>query len=331
MIRVGHILPFMEVGGMEQIVLCYSKFRNQEEFDYMVGTTKEGVIADEIRSTGTPVYTGEGSFDTVMGWADIVNLHWVNYHQMMHEHMLSYGKPYVITLHWQSRLPKLPALTICTAKHVYDIQDYKDRFVIISNGVDISRFHPRPREKRSKVIITRVGRSSKCATYFWKSMNKILNKYPNTELWIVGNDDGRRRYSDRIHLLGIRRDVPEILAETDIFVYTPYPHVGTKDLVIMEALAMGVPCVVSNVKTARESVEHGKSGFLVPYGDVDALTQAVEKLVVDTELRLSMGHNAAEIAKEQFDMSRINRRYEAVYKTVMKSYLDSWTINSLFN
>ena len=56
-----------------------------------------------------------------------------------------------------------------------------------------------------------------------------------------------------------RLDVAEILAGTDLFVYTPRPGEGTKDLVVMEAMAMGVPAVLSNVETTRASAVQGEN------------------------------------------------------------------------
>jgi glycosyltransferase involved in cell wall biosynthesis len=147
-----------------------------------------------------------------------------------------------------------------------------------------------------------------------------LNRYPQTKLWIVGNEDGIGRSTERVRFLGIRRDVPDILAETDIFAYIPYPDTGSKDLVAMEALAMGVPFVVSDVKAVRESVEQEQTGFLTPFGDMDAFVQKIGMLVENESLRVRMGNTAIRIARERFDIRRIARSYEAVYRLVLDTY-----------
>ncbi|MFQ6041925.1 MAG: glycosyltransferase [Candidatus Poribacteria bacterium] len=326
MIRIAHILPFMGVGGTEQMVLSLCKFRNRSEFDCIVAAPEEGIMADEIRKTGTPVYTGWASYHSAMQWADLVNLHWLSYHPDLHAMVYASGKPYVNTLHWASEMPPLPAITICTSLHTYQMQKDKSRFVAIPNGVDLSRFVPRPKRQRVEakedlpVIITRVCRPSKCALYFWTAMAKVLNRYPQTRLWIVGNADNCGQSSEKVRFLGVRRDIPEILAETDIFAYTPYPDTGSSDLVVMEASAMGTPCVVSDVNAVRESVEQGQNGFLTPFGEVDAFAEKVGLLVEDTALRARMSQTAIRIAKERFDMRRITQRYEAVYKTALNTY-----------
>jgi glycosyltransferase involved in cell wall biosynthesis len=320
MIRVAHLLPFMSVGGVEQMVLTLCKFRHPTEFDCIVAAPQEGVMTDEIRQTGTPVYTGGWAYHEAMRRADVVNLHWGNYSPDWHALVQSSGKPYVTTLHGAADLPQLPAMTICTSLHVYLRQKDKTRLLVIPNGVDLSRFVPRPKPQREEVVITRVCRPSRCALYFWGAMEQVLHRYPQTRLWIVGNEDNLGQSSAQVRFLGIRRDIPEILAETDIFAYTPYPGVGSKDLVVMEALAMGAPCVVSDVNAVSESVTHGQNGFLTPFGDVDVFVQKIGLLVENAELRAQMGQAAVRIAQEQFDMRRITRRYEAVYQTVMDAH-----------
>ena len=320
MISVTHMLPFSGVGGTEQMVLNLCKFRDQAEFDCVVAMPEDGVMAQEIRNTGTPVYIGELSYHAAMRRADIVNLHWMSYDPNWHGVAKSSGKPYVTTLHWASEMPELPTITICTSLYTYQMQKDKSQFEAIPNGIDLSRFVPRPKIQKEEVIITRVCRPTRCALYFWMGMREVLDRYPQTRLWVVGNEDGPGQSSDRMHFLGIRRDVPDILARSDIFAYTPYPNAGSKDLVAMEASAMGVPCVVSDVTCMRESIEQGQNGFLTPFGDVEAFVEKIGMLVEDASLRDRMGQAAIRIAQEQFDMRRITRRYEAVYRAV----LDAW-------
>jgi len=319
-IRIAHILPFMGVGGTEQMVLNLCKFRNQREFECVVTAPAEGVIVDEIRKIGIPVYTGWESYNKVIRWADLINLHWAHYLPDFYALLQASRKPFVVTLHWVSIMPKLSAITICTSFHAYQIQKYKSQSMVIPNGIDLSVFAPRPRQQREVVNITRICRPAKCDLYFWTAMRKVLSRYPQTRLWIVGNENGIGKSSDRVRFFGIRRDIPDILAETDIFAYTPYPNSGSSDLVVMEASAMGVPCVTSDVNCVREALKQGQNGFLTPFGDVDAFVQRVGMLVEDVELRNRMSQTAIRIARERFDMRRVAWSYEAVYRIVLDAY-----------
>ncbi len=84
--------------------------------------------------------------------------------------------------------------------------------------------------------------------------------------------------------------------------------------VVMEASAMGVPSVVTDVKGNREAVEEGRNGFRVPLGDVKALTGAVDRILSEPGLFARMSSEARCIAAERFDE-------KAVFQTVKSEYL----------
>lgn len=320
MIRVAHILPFMGVGGVEQMVINLCKFSDKDEFKNAVAAPEEGIMANEICETGAQVYTGWDGYQVVMRWADIINLHCTGYDPSLFGFVESSSKPYVVTLHWLSEMPKIPAITICTSQKVYDIQKDKNRFRLIPNGIDLTTFYPRPKQQKNEVIITRICRTSKCALYFWSAMMKVLGDYSQVRLWIVGNEKDYGISSDKITFFGIRRDIPDILAETDIFAYAPYPDTGSKDLVVMEALAMGVPCVVSNVNAVQNSVYNEQNGFLVDFGNEEDFSNKVSILVENPNLRNSMSQTAVEIAIRDFDISKYAKDYENVYREVIDGY-----------
>ena len=77
---------------------------------------------------------------------------------------------------------------------------------------------------------------------------------------------------------------------------------------------MGVPAVVSDVKGNREAVRDGVTGFVVPYGNVEKLADAVERLILNVELRCDMGEEARRMALERFDerivIDRMLRAYD---------------------
>ncbi len=83
--------------------------------------------------------------------------------------------------------------------------------------------------------------------------------------------------------------------------------------VIMEAAAMGVPTVASDVKGNREAVVNGRSGILVPFGDVPALTGAVTSILKDPEKAARMGAEARRLALEQFDERIVFTKVKAEY------------------
>lgn len=320
MTRVVHFVSHLGVGGTEAVILDHCRYRNRTDFEYVVACRDESpsVFADELRTVGVPVVVGPEACRAAVNSADLVNLHWWGYSKPLLATVRH--RPFVTTLHWQAILPHIPALTISTSEYVRRIQPRPERFVAIPNGIDLERFTPSPRPQRKRIVVTRVCRPPKCAIYFWDAVHRLLARYPQLEVRIVGNREGAQHPSPRVRFLGVRRDIPEILRDTDIFLYTPSPEIGTKDLVVMEASACGVPCVVSDVSVVRESVEHGRNGFLTPFGDVDAVVESVARLIEQPELRAQMGRNAAEMARRQFDVRRNVERYEAVYRGVLAGY-----------
>lgn len=96
-----------------------------------------------------------------------------------------------------------------------------------------------------------------------------------------------QEHLQRVYFLGYRRDVPQILRETDIATLVSKREGLPR--CIMEAMAAGKPVVASNVRGNRDLVEHGRTGFLVELEDISGLIQAFEKLILDRQLRISMG------------------------------------------
>lgn len=85
----------------------------------------------------------------------------------------------------------------------------------------------------------------------------------------------------------------------------------------MEASAMGVPCVVTNVRGCREAVEHERNGLIVPLRDVDALAEALISLLRDHDRRRAMGDAGRRMAHEQFDERLVFQRVLAAYHRLL--------------
>ena len=324
MIRITHLVPWLGVGGTEGVILdlCRARGAGYSAPTVAAISSQSQAIADELRAAGARVVTGWEACAAAVRGADLVNLHCVAYEAGMYR--LARPRPLVTTLHWRSTLPPLPTPTICTSRNALELQPPGSRCVLIPNAVDVERFAAPPRPPRDEVVITRVCRPPKCAPYFWDVVHRILARYPQVRFRIVGNTQPARHPSGRVEYLGVRRDIPEILAASDLFFYTPYPNTGSRDLVVLEASAAGVPCVASDVTTVNEAVEDGRNGFLTRFGSVDEAVERLSALIEDAELRRRMSAEAARMAREQFDVRRAAAQYEAVYRAVLTG---RWIVN----
>jgi glycosyltransferase involved in cell wall biosynthesis len=117
-----------------------------------------------------------------------------------------------------------------------------------------------------------------------------------------------------VRLLGHRDDVDELLAVMDLFVLAShregYPRAA------MEAAAMGLPIVATDIRGCREVVAHGENGLLVPARDADALARAIERIGGDAELRAAMGAASRARALDRFDEAAVVRRVFDTYERV---------------
>jgi glycosyltransferase involved in cell wall biosynthesis len=85
----------------------------------------------------------------------------------------------------------------------------------------------------------------------------------------------------------------------------------------MEASAMKVPTVATDIRGCREAVEHEVNGLLLPVGDADALAETLIALLDDDELRARMGSAGRRIAEERFDEQKVFDRVLDEYETLL--------------
>lgn len=121
--------------------------------------------------------------------------------------------------------------------------------------------------------------------------------------------------SSKIFFLGKRSDFQKILKNCDVFVL-PSLH-ETFGNVYMEASLAGIPSIGLNVGGIPEIIEHRKSGILLETLNIDELTNAMEELTKNQNMRIQMGHNALKIAKKRFDNSELVLKYLKLYEKLM--------------
>lgn len=113
---------------------------------------------------------------------------------------------------------------------------------------------------------------------------------------------------------GKRNDMAELLAISDLML-----HLSEKEafgLVLLEALACGVPSVATNIDGIPEVIEDGVNGFLVPYGDITAAAEKGVQLLQDEDLRALFKDNGFKTVRDKFESSKIISAYEELYYEV---------------
>lgn len=120
--------------------------------------------------------------------------------------------------------------------------------------------------------------------------------------------------TSRVHFIGLRTDVPDVLGAADVFVLSS-DYEGNP-LAVIEAMAAGLPIASTAVGGVPELLENGREGFIVQPGRAEQLSEAMVTLLKDGKLRRAMGAAAAARAKDKFDVSAMIRAYEELYSEI---------------
>lgn len=122
--------------------------------------------------------------------------------------------------------------------------------------------------------------------------------------------------SRTVHMLGFRNDASSIMGACDAFIMPSLRREGLPRAVI-EAMAQGVPAIVTNVGGMPEIVDHNRNGLIVPPNDPGAITRAIEYLADDPVRRATMGKEARTKIETCFNIERTIEKTMELYKEVM--------------
>jgi len=121
--------------------------------------------------------------------------------------------------------------------------------------------------------------------------------------------------SERIVFLGLRKDVPDLLRASDIFLLTSYTEGAS--LAILEAMAAGLPVIASDVGGNGRLIDHGKNGLLFDVNDLECLANHVLDLYKHPHNRQLLG-TAAKSKARNYSVESMVRGYEMVYEKILK-------------
>ena len=133
---------------------------------------------------------------------------------------------------------------------------------------------------------------------------------------------------EKVHLLGHRSDVPDVLNAADVFVLSS-DYEGNP-LAVLEAMTAGKAMISTAVGGVPELVEGG-CGLLVPPRDAQALSRAMSHLLENPDARKSMGEMAARRAVERFDVRAMTEAYEDLYRWLIAKYQSRWKLTGHFS
>ena len=159
-----------------------------------------------------------------------------------------------------------------------------------------------------------------------KSFQKIVEKYPNEQLKIVGS--GRveaelekfttKNKIQNVDFLGAKNkeELMRLYASAK-FIIVPSEILESYGNVILESFAFHKTVIISNLLGIQKEVEESQCGLIFPYGDVEQLTEAIEKLLTDKKFRIELEQNAADYVRT-LSFENHFQKLISIYKKVLK-------------
>ena len=195
------------------------------------------------------------------------------------------------------------------------------RFTIVPYGVDVLSFQPRRKPMDSTPTIMMLGTLSPNKGQSWgiRAIGAVLKCIPNARLIIVGEGTHRPALESLVKemglegkakLMGYRKDAFDLMSTAHVFW-----HLSESEglpMVVLEAMAAGLPVVGFDVRGTRDVVVDGETGYLVPFGDVEAVAQRTIDLLHDKSAYEMLALHARRRVEHQFSLESMVDGHERV-------------------
>ena len=232
-------------------------------------------------------------------------------------------------------LPTKQAITDLLPKNH---RSFKVPVEALSNGIDLSHFTKGPASEeiykkyaipKNVPIILYVGRidPEKSLDILVNSFKKLIKEAPKAHLVMVGDGTAREKLEKMIkrkklgsqtHFIGrvIGDDLSQIYRTGTVFVITSKTE--TQSIVLMEAMASGLPAIAVNAGAVTELVKDGENGFIFEPNDTAGIASGINAIISNKELREKMSKNALKMIAKH-DINYTLSRFEKIYNNVLRS------------
>lgn len=199
-------------------------------------------------------------------------------------------------------------------------------------GIDNSKFTPQTLERKLKLrqeygysekdfILIYVAELSyrKHQDLLIKTVSRLKNKIPNLKLLLVGEGDYLNNYKilvnklnleENVKFLGYRKDIPNLMLISDVAVSSSRQE--GLPVNVMEAMATGLPLVVTDCRGNRDLVIDGENGYIVKMDDVEEFANKIEKLFISEQERLLFGQESLNLI-EAYTLNNIIEDMKEIY------------------
>jgi colanic acid/amylovoran biosynthesis glycosyltransferase len=212
----------------------------------------------------------------------------------------------------------------------------ENKIIVHRMGIDLKKFISKEKLlNNTKTRIISIGRlvEKKGIEFVIKAVKNVLGEFPDIDYIIVGDGPLRKKLDNLINKLRIENNVKilgnktheeiiELLYDSDILLM---PSIVAKDgdcegipVVLMEAMATGLPVISTYHSGIPELVKNGKSGFLVPERDIKGIADKLKYLILHYEERLEMGRAGREIIEKEYDIKILNKKLIDIFIKILR-------------
>lgn len=206
----------------------------------------------------------------------------------------------------------------------------KNKMRIIPNGIDVNKFDVKKKSHAGFVIgfVGRVTQIKDLKTAL-KAVKMVSEEFEDIKFLVIGPYDEEPEYYD--FCLKLReglglQDVVEFIGKANVLDYYPIIDVlllssvsEGQPLVILEAMAAGIPVVATDVGACQELLndEEGKSGFVVPPKDYSTMAMYISKLHEDKDLASIFSRNGKKVVRKKYTLEKMINAYRKMYEDVL--------------
>lgn len=190
----------------------------------------------------------------------------------------------------------------------------------LNNGIEMAKWTDVPTQPvANRVLMSARLSPEKGIDRALRAIHILKSRGIEAELHILGEGSEKGKLksladslgiADKIIFAGFVQDIRPELAKAWLFLFTPTHGEGTS-LALVEAMAMGIPCVAFDTPAMSEVIVPDETGYLAPEGNIEALADHMQKLLEDTELRSRLGYQARQRSMQHFSLKRLAEKLEA--------------------
>src|SRR3990170_8578812 len=291
----------------------YSVYNEARKY-YEKNSSKEGfdVVVDEVntRPFSTPKFVKVGT--------KIVAL----IHQLAREYWfyetpfpISYLGFHLLEKRWLKPYKKIPTVTVSESSRKDLIDLGFEQVFVVGEGLNFSPMEKPCENKRAIIVYSGRLKKAKRPNDAISAFNLVKKMVPNAELWVIGEGYLKEKLmktaSDGVKFFGsTSNEERRALTKQAALLINPSVREGF-GLNVVEANALGVPCVAYDVPGLRDAVINNETGILVKSGDVKALAEQIVRVLKNDVFRAQLSQNAL-IYSKSFDWDRVAEKFMAV-------------------